>query len=185
MRVQRGPACAARPGAATAAILVTLAFVGCGGDAESETDTSAGIGDTAAAGSSPGSDSDLSSPTKPKTVPEPEGPEAGLAPEAQVDLAIKGVLASAVPQLACRRYATQRYVKKAFGDRQGCLKSTVPASAAAYVKVTRVDIDGSKATARALPSGGPSDGEKIDVTLVRQGGIWQVDLLRSNVPVGP
>lgn len=185
MRVQCRPACASRRGAATAAVLVALAFVGCGGDAEPGNEASDGVGDTAATGSPSGAEPGLSTAPEPETVPEPEGPEAGLAPETQVDLAIKGVLASAVPQLACRRYATERHVKKAFGDRQGCLRSTVPASAAAYVKVTRVDIDGSQASARALPSGGPSDGEKIDVTLVRQGGIWKVDSLRSNVPVGP
>ena len=39
------------------------------------------------------------------------------------------------------------------------------------------------ATARAVPSGGPSDGERIKVELVRRGGVWKVDSLRSNAPV--
>lgn len=185
MRVQRRHARDSSHGAAAAAVLVALAIAGCGGDDEPGGDTNDGDGRGAVTSPSAPAEPGLSTAPGPETAPEPPKPEAGLPPEARVDLAIKGVLASAVPQLACRRYATERYVKKAFGDRQGCLRSTVPASAAAYLKVTGVEIDGEKATARALPSGGPSDGEKIDVELVRQGGIWKVDSLRSNVPVGP
>ena len=185
MRVRRRPAGDSRPGTAAAAILAALAFAGCGGDDGPGTETGSAGGDPTTARSSAGAEPDLSETRAGGEAPAPDAPEAGLAPEARVDLAIKGVLASAVPQLACRRYATQRYLNKAFGDRQGCLRATVPASAASYVKVTRIEIEGSDATARALPSGGPSDGEKIDVVLVRQGGIWKVDSLRSDVAVGP
>jgi hypothetical protein len=184
--VPGGPRRDPRRGATALAILVALAFAGCGGDDESGTESRAGGGDATTATASAAAEPGLTESRGDRQAPVPgDSPEAGLAPEAQVDLAIKGVLASAVPQLACRRYATEGYVKKAFGDRQGCLRSTVPPSAAAYVKVTRIEIEGSEATARALPSGGPSDGEKVDVTLVRRGGIWKVDSLRSDVPVGP
>jgi len=53
------------------------------------------------------------------------------------------------------------------------------------VKVTKIEISGDKATAKAVPTGGPSGGETIEVKLVRQGGIWKVDSLHSNAPVGP
>ena len=46
------------------------------------------------------------------------------------------------------------------------------------------DIHGETATAVAEPNGGPYDGARITVTLVG-GPSFQVDGLRSNVPVGP
>jgi hypothetical protein len=165
--------------------LIALAFGiglnGCGGDGGSTATSARGQAEkkntTKAGGTGKGN----------------EGAEAGgarelekqLAPAAQIDLAIKGVLASAAPKLACRRYATLRYVEKTFGGRAGCVESTVPASAADAVKVSKIEIDGDDATARAVPSGGPSNGEMIRVELVRQGGIWKVRSLRSNAPVGP
>jgi hypothetical protein len=111
--------------------------------------------------------------------------ESSLPPDAQVDLAIKAVLASGVPGLACDRYATKRYVESSFGGHSGCVQSTVPASAATSVEVSEIRIDGKEARAVAVPSGGPSGGEQIRVELVRAEGVWKVDSLRSNAPVGP
>src|SRR3954452_12740850 len=177
--------------AAVAALLCMLALVlsACGGNGEgtpimqgdTSADTSSTV-DTAAAGSE--------EETAPKAGGQASGttesdPVAQLSPEQQVDYAIKGVLASGVPGLACGRFASENYVKTTFGGRAGCRKSTVPASAATYVEVTKIEIDGSKASAEAKPTGGPSDGEEITVTLVRQDGTWMVDSLKSNAPVGP
>jgi hypothetical protein len=53
------------------------------------------------------------------------------------------------------------------------------------VEVSEVRIDGDAAKALAVPTGGPSDGERIRVELVRGGGVWKIDSLRSNAPVGP
>ena len=110
---------------------------------------------------------------------------SSLPPAAQVDLAIKAVLASGVPGLACDRHATERYLESSFGGRGGCVRSTVPPSAATSVEVSEVRIDGDAAKALAVPTGGPSDGERIRVELVRGGGVWKIDSLRSNAPVGP
>ena len=162
---------------AVLAAALGMALSGCGADEETSTSSNpltASQASTAA--------------TTQRTASTPAaagGVEAELSPEAQVDLAIKGVLASAAPDLACRRYATLSYVKQTFGSRSGCVQSTVPASAAESVKVTKIEISGDKATAKAVPTGGPSGGETIEVKLVRQGGIWKVDSLRSNAPVGP
>jgi hypothetical protein len=111
--------------------------------------------------------------------------DASLPPEAQVDLAIKRVLASGIPGLACDRHATERYVRTAFGDRAGCRRSTVPASAASSVRVSAIRISGDDARAVAVPTGGPSGGERIRIELIRAGGVWKIDSLRSNAPVGP
>jgi hypothetical protein len=180
------PSRSARDGAGAAPALViaalALALAGCGADSEPTA--------TGTATGGPGSTlkSTASTPASAPgttTAPAPGGAESGLPPEAQVDLAIKSVLASGVPGLACRRYATERYVEKTFGSRGGCVQSTLPASAAQTVVVTKIEIDGHRATAVARPSGGPSDGETIRVGLVRSDGVWQVDTLKSNAPVGP
>ena len=163
-----------------AVFAIGLVPAGCGDDGETTVsrgaDTSAGTGTSTAP---------RSEQTAPRGNTAAGGVEAELSPDAQVDLAIKGVLASAAPDLACRRYATSRYVETTFGSRAGCVNSTIPASAAESVKVTQVEISGDEATAKAVPSGGPSGGETIEVKLVRQGGIWKVESLQSNAPVGP
>jgi hypothetical protein len=159
---------------------VVVALAGCGGDEEPATET-AGRG-----------------PELPATAPNRDargvaaGTTAGrrpelpsLSPQAGIDLAIKAVLASGVPGLACERHSTERYVGTTFGGRRGCVQSTVPASAASAVEVSKVRIDGDEARAVAVPDGGPSSGERIRVELVRTGGVWKVDTLRSNAPVGP
>ena len=99
--------------------------------------------------------------------------------------AIAGVLASGEPRLACELYATERFLDQAFGGLAGCRGATVPRSAADSVEVTAVVIDGEAATATAIPAGGPSAGQRIAVELVAAGDEWQVDSLRSDVPVGP
>jgi hypothetical protein len=162
------------------ALALCATFTACGGD-EGSTATSpraANETQTETTGR-PGNGKPRADAASPRSI------EKELPPEAQVDLSIKGVLASAAPDLACRRYATARYVKETFGDRGGCVQSTVPASAADSVKVTKIEISGDAASAKAVPSGGPSDGETIKVELVRQGGIWKVKSLHSNAPVGP
>jgi hypothetical protein len=160
---------------------VALALAGCGADSEP---TSAGTAADGTGGALTSTASSAASAPGSATAPS-SGAESGLPPEAQVDLAIKSVLASGVPGLACRRYATERYVQKTFGSRGGCVQSTLPSSAAQTVTVVKIEVDGDRATAVALPSGGPSDGERIKVGLVHPDGVWQVDTLKSNAPVGP
>lgn len=166
----------ARRAAAVAFAALALLLAACGG--EDGNGESAETGVERPARSAPG-------PKPPGSHDRAASPEAELAPIARIDLAIKGVLASAAPDLACGRYATKRYVERAFGSRAGCVHSTVPGSAAHFVEVRKVRIDGGEATATALPSGGPNGGETIKVTLVREGGVWKVDALRSSAPVGP
>lgn len=168
---------------ALALLCAVLAFAatGCGGGDDSTT----GGGTTAG--------TDVSVPAPPGASEDEDGASAeggsadasSLTPEQQVDYAIKGVLASGVPGLACEQLSTENYVKTTFGSRKGCLKSTVPGSAATYIETSKITIDGDSATAVAKPTGGPSNGETIEVSLVREDGTWKVDSLKSNAPVGP
>lgn len=104
--------------------------------------------------------------------------------------AIEAVLAPHPPgaasaQTACGVFVTVRYIRSTYGTRQGCVHALVPGSAADSVAVSRVVISGDHATARAIPRGGPSDGETIAVRLIKDRSFWKVDSLRSNAPVGP
>ena len=163
------------------AILALAALSGCGADSESTQGSTGGAGTL--------SKQSGSAPTATQAGGEQAsgggGAASSLTPTEQVDLAIKSVLASGVPDLACRQYSTERYVKTTFGGRAGCVKSTLPASAAQSIEERKIEIKGEEASATIVPSGGPSDGETIKVTLVRRGAVWKVDTLHSNAPVGP
>ncbi len=129
---------------------------------------------------------------KKKTIPSHTGTPSGIVskdPKKAIEGAIEGVLAPQTPGLAvyiaCGFYVTDRYLKTTYGGRRGCVQAQIPGSAADSVKVSNILLDGDRATARAIPRGGPSSGETITVHLVRYRSYWKVDSLRSNAPVGP
>jgi hypothetical protein len=131
---------------------------------------------------------------EPEPEPEPTGPNPDPAPPAppppagqQIAAAVRGVLASGDPDLACRRYATVKFLAVSFGGLAGCRAATNPRTAARSVQVGGIVFSegGKRADAFALPRGGSSAGQRVEVSLVVRGGAWRVDSLRSNVPVGP
>ena len=187
------PRTAAAPAAAclilAGAVLGILAGCGDGGSTSgAATGTAVAAGSSASTGNTTapagGATSATTTPGGAATNP-PAGQEPSVDPEQAITAAIDAVLASGDPALACERYATADYVGTTFGSRGGCVHSTVPASAADSVEVSAIRISGSTAKATAVPSGGPSDGEKISVALVNEDRVWKVDSLHSNVPVGP
>jgi hypothetical protein len=95
------------------------------------------------------------------------------------------VLTVAQPFVCGSSFVTQRYVEAAYGGKEGCVKAQTPGSAADNLDFKSLRIDGATATAVVVPSGGPYDGERITVSLVRDFPHWAVDELHSNVPVGP
>jgi hypothetical protein len=98
---------------------------------------------------------------------------------------VAAVLTSRDPAEACGPLVTQRYLQAAYGGRQGCVNAQAPGSAAAKLDFKELRIDGDRATAVVVPSGGPYDGERLTVSLVDQGRRWSVDELEAEVPVGP
>lgn len=183
---------ARRAGVLALAALALGATGGCGSDGSGNgTTTTKPPGSTQSSAQDPspptaGAPEGPAGPERPRpAAAKPANPVGGLPPKVQIDYAIKGVLASGLAALACDEAATKNFVETTFGDRGGCMKATVPASAASSVAVTAINIHGSKATATAKPTGGPSDGETIKVRLLHTDGAWKVDSLRSNAPVGP
>lgn len=186
----RGPRRVLASAGPLAVVVLALALAGCGGGSGGGGSASTGpAGSASTDGTVPVTPIEAQTEPKPgqgqSPAPPTGSPVAGLPPADQVDFAVKGVLASGVPQLACEQAATANYVDTTFGSRAGCERSTVPGSAATYVIVSAIKISGDRATASAKPHGGPSNGETIKVKLVREDGIWKVDSLRSNAPVGP
>ncbi len=97
---------------------------------------------------------------------------------------VRLVLTSTDP-LACHPpFVTRRFLEAAYGGHEGCVRSRTPGSVASQVRIKQLVVAGDHATAVAIPTGGPNDGESITVSLVRDPH-WSVDRLRSNVPVGP
>jgi hypothetical protein len=87
--------------------------------------------------------------------------------------------------LICDSLATDRYVRRAYGAREGCIAAQKPGALADSVEITEVDEDGDSASAVAIPTGGPYDGVEVEVELVRGGDGWRVDSLLADVPAGP
>jgi hypothetical protein len=115
------------------------------------------------------------------------GPSRRPAPrdEDSVRAAIEAALASGDPAQACERYVTEHFVRIAYGDREGCAQAQAAGAAARSASVENIEVSGDTADALAVPSGGPSDGEHLEVSLVREGGAWKLDAVRSDVPVAP
>src|SRR5215213_2850384 len=112
------------------------------------------------------------------------GGGGGQSDEDQIAESATAVLGGNDPDEVCEEFATVVYVKHSYGDAQGC-QSAVEKRAAVDVDVTVGKMDGSTAEATATPKGGPNKGEDLKVDLVNENGVWKVDVVRSNAPVGP
>jgi hypothetical protein len=156
--------------------LIALAFGGCG-DSNDPT-TGAGL------------------PTESTTASPGEGATGGVGSAGgaatsgaedgqQIRASIEGLVVDPDNQLVCAEVIGRRLLEAAYGDLQGCLKGRRPATLADSVKVSGLRIDGDKATAEAVPSGGLYDGETLEIEAVREGGRWRIDQLVADIPVGP
>jgi len=155
-----------------AMLATALALAACG-----EKDEPAAV-PAASAGQSGGSGDDTGGPAQ------SGGSSSGTSDEQQIATAAETVIGGNDPEKTCERYATIVYVKHAYGDVKGC-RSAVAEQKAFAVDVGGIDLNGKTATAKAKPKGGPNQGETLKVDLIRQEGVWRVDLVRSNVKVGP
>lgn len=167
----------ARAALAAAAALLLLS-AGCGEDEpEQRTEAAPAIVDEnglTTAGPQSGSAGPADEPADPETD------------RATVAATIERVLTSADPQEACGELVTERYLRRSFGDRAGCRAAQSPRAAARSVRVSEVVVT-PESTAQAVvrARGGVYAGERLRAELVLDDGLWRLDGLRSNVPVGP
>ena len=152
-------------------------LAGCGGDDDENT-----------AGSPPAKSTTAVQETTSRPANTTTGGDEGPQERGQVGDprgAVVAVLTSSDPAEACGRYVTSHYLRVAYGGRQGCIQAQAPGSAADRLEFKNLRTEGNQATAVVVPSGGPYDGDRVTVALIRDGSRWAVDDLDANVPVGP
>jgi hypothetical protein len=157
-----------------AVAIICAAFAGCGGDGDDPTgpDTTSAPTRASTTTSTTNSGNDASAPASP-------------AADEAVRTGAEAVLTSSDPAEACGKYVTDHYLTVAYGGRQGCIDAQAPGSVAEKLDFKDLRIAGNHAKVVVVPSGGLYDGERVTVSLVRQGPYWAVDVLDANVPVGP
>ena len=158
----------------TAVLAGALALAACGEKEEPTAVPAANVGQSGGSAENDGDDGPTQS----------GGSSAGASDEDQIATAVEAVIGGNDPAKTCEKYATIVYVKRAYGDVKGC-RSAVAQQKPFAVDVGEVDVKGRTAIAKAKPKGGPNEGETLRVDMIRQEGVWRVDLVRSNVKVGP
>jgi hypothetical protein len=169
-----------RRAAALIALLAVfvLALGACGGDEEPETETAPAVIDDDGGTTVAGEDG--------RTSPADEPAEDPVTDETAVEATLERVLTSTDPGEVCMEFVTERYVRRAFGDEAGCRQAQSQQAAADRVQVSEVVVT-PESTAQAVvrARGGVYDGQRLRAELVLDAGLWRLDGLRSNVPVGP
>lgn len=117
--------------------------------------------------------------------PKPGSGDDAQSPDKAIRRAVEGFLSSTDPAVVCAETVTMGFLREGFGDRNGCLDAQTSGSAADSVEITGIDAQARSARVVAVPAGGPNDGERLKIDLVRDGPTWRIDGIRSNVPVGP
>ena len=152
---------------AMALLIGAFALASCGGGGDESTSS------TTQASSTTSTESTVSSTT------------TGNARQAQPPGDPQDSLTAVLVDGDCATYVTDRFINVAYGSEEACKQSTQAGGAADSLAVRSLEINGGTARATVVPDGGPSSGDKLTVTLVKEGDEWKVDSLKSNVPVGP
>lgn len=111
--------------------------------------------------------------------------EGGAAPTSPATAA-QAFLSSPDAALVCDEVLAPEFLRTAYGDRTGCIAARRPASLADPNSKLEVGPE-SNAGVRvdAAPTGGLYDGDKLQITVVREGSAYLIADVKSNVPVGP
>jgi hypothetical protein len=108
------------------------------------------------------------------------GGGGGESDEAQIEAAIVASATGTDPA-DCTRISTQAFVEQSSNESgkgavKACEKETKnPSGTADSVTVSKVNVNGSKATANAAVTGSGFDGQTVSIALVEEGGQWKLD----------
>jgi hypothetical protein len=101
--------------------------------------------------------------------------------EGQIEEAIK-VSATSTKPSSCKEVSTQKFMEQTTRSQgpeavKACEKEASEGAGAKSVTVSNVEVDGSKATADSVLTGGSFDGQEVEVALVKDGDQWKLDQL--------
>lgn len=95
--------------------------------------------------------------------------------EQQATTAARVYLISSDAAQVCDEVITPELLKRAYGNRQGCITARKPQTLAKSVTVNEVRVQGGTATVQARASGGRyGNGQPVRLTVERQGATWRV-----------
>ena len=155
------------------AVLCAVAIAACGGG--DETTTAAG---TTTSSTQP--DTTTTPPEESTTTVEAPEPEPAGATD-PLD-AVDAVLTSrGTAEQACETFVTEHFIQTAYGGRANCVAARAGDLADGY----RATVAKGNTQVDVIPKGGPYDGAKVEVDLVRDGDTYRVDALEAHVPAGP
>lgn len=168
-----------KTGATLLALAATVVLGACGADDEPAQTTAPAV--TGAATEGTGSAGPM------MTSPADEPADDPATDQEAITTSLESVLTSADPRAVCEGLVTKRYVAGAYGDLAGCRRAQADVKQARSVRVSRIVVSPESAVAQAsvIPEGGIYGGERLRAELILDAGTWKLNLLRSNVPVGP
>jgi hypothetical protein len=163
--------------AAPIAVIVAVGLLaGCGEKSEPPTTGPVVTQTTTGGGTTSTTDTDTTAPD-----------DNGQSDQQFVSQAAISFLSGPNAARVCDSGITPAFLKKAYGNRSGCIAARKPASLADSARLSDIQIKQGTATLSADAKGGVyGKGQKLNMGLVRDGtGVWRVDTVKSNVPVGP
>ena len=167
-----------------AAALCAAAIGGCGDDEESPTTTTTATAQP--------SSTTVSESTTTTSIPQDETTTATTEPTDDTPsgatdpvVAATAVLTSqGTPEQACDLYVTPNFIETAYGGRENCIASRTGRALARDLSLGTA-IEKGATHLVVIPQGGPYDGAKVEVDLIREGDTYRVDSLQARVPAGP
>jgi hypothetical protein len=105
----------------------------------------------------------------------------GNSDESEIEEAVE-VSATSKDPADCKKLSTQNFMEQTTRSEgaeavKGCEQNATDGVGAKSVKVSEVEVDGSKATADAALTGGSFDGQSLKIALVKEGDQWKLDEL--------
>ena len=166
-----------KPPALAAAVALAIALAGCGEKDEPATTGPVVPVDTTA--------SQTTTDQSTTTTTQQDDTDGKAAPGSAA-AAAQAFLSSPDAELVCDQVLTPEFLRKAYGDRAGCLAARKPASLASANSKLEVGPPSAAGTrVDATPTGGVYDGEKLQILVVEESGAFLVADVKSNAPVGP
>lgn len=99
---------------------------------------------------------------------------------------VKLFLAQPNDPSVCDELITPAFLKKSYGNRQGCVAARKPAALADRITILGHEPGpGGSVVVTVKPNGGVFDGQTLKATVVKSGNAWKIDEIIGDAKVGP